>query len=151
MLTFVHVSIKICHQFNQSINLCSYATSNPLSPSTHFPRPSSLCVFIKAPNPPILRETSMEDRGYSASPYCCPTWMVTIRGRGWRVLAPPSMAIPSVVALFPTLTSWEVGSSRPGYSRRERDTIVKENHSTSSSGKSSPAFKLPVIPTNFHL
>jgi hypothetical protein len=30
------------------------------------------------------------------------------------------MAIPSVVALFPTLTSWEVGSSRPGYGKREK-------------------------------
>lgn len=40
--------------------------------------------------------------------------IVTIRGSGWRVLAPPSTAIPSVVALFATLTSVEVGSNRPG-------------------------------------
>lgn len=43
------------------------------------------------------------------------TCIVTIRGNGWRVLAPPSMAIPRVLALFATLTSVEVGSSRPGY------------------------------------
>ncbi|KAJ3582896.1 hypothetical protein NHX12_000127 [Muraenolepis orangiensis] len=49
-----------------------------------------------------------------------PTWMVTMRGRGWRVLAPPSMAMPSVAALLGTLTSWDVGSNRPGYGKRER-------------------------------
>lgn len=43
------------------------------------------------------------------------TCIVTIRGNGWRVLAPPSMAIPRVLALFATLTSVEVGSNRPGY------------------------------------
>lgn len=30
--------------------------------------------------------------------------MVTIRGRGWRVLAPPSMAMPRVLAFFTTWT-----------------------------------------------
>ncbi|TNN41915.1 hypothetical protein EYF80_047911 [Liparis tanakae] len=34
--------------------------------------------------------------------------------RGWRVLAPPSMAIPRVLALFATLTRVEVGSNSPG-------------------------------------
>lgn len=49
------------------------------------------------------------------------TWLtciVTIRGSGCRVLAPPSMAIPRVLALFATLTSVEVGSNSPGYIRR---------------------------------
>lgn len=46
------------------------------------------------------------------------TWMVTIRGNGWRVLAPPSMAMPRVLALLATLTSVDVGSNRPGYTNR---------------------------------
>lgn len=46
------------------------------------------------------------------------TWMVTMRGNGWRVLAPPSMAMPRVLALLATLTSVDVGSNRPGYNRR---------------------------------
>jgi len=40
--------------------------------------------------------------------------MVTMRGRGWRVFAPPSIAMPRVLALFATLTREEVGSNRPG-------------------------------------
>lgn len=39
---------------------------------------------------------------------------MTILGRGWRVLAPPSMAMPSVAALFLTRTRVDVGSRRPG-------------------------------------
>lgn len=46
---------------------------------------------------------------------------MTIRGSGWRVLAPPSMAIPRVLALFATLTSVEVGSNSPGWSEVERE------------------------------
>lgn len=42
------------------------------------------------------------------------TCIVTILGNGWRVLAPPSMAMPKVLALFITLTSVEVGCSSPG-------------------------------------
>lgn len=42
------------------------------------------------------------------------TCIVTILGNGWRVLAPPSMAIPKVLALFITLTRVEVGSNSPG-------------------------------------
>jgi len=64
-----------------------------------------------------------------------PTWMVTMRGSGWRVLAPPSMAMPSVVALFATLTSWEVGSSRPGCTAKAQDT-EKYRSSESDSGVS---------------
>lgn len=40
---------------------------------------------------------------------------MTIRGNGWRVLAPPSIAIPKVLALFFTLTSVDMGSSSPGW------------------------------------
>lgn len=40
--------------------------------------------------------------------------MVTIRGNGWRVLAPPSMAMPRVLALLGTRTRQDVGSKRPG-------------------------------------
>lgn len=36
--------------------------------------------------------------------------MVTMRGKGWRVLAPPSMAMPSVLAFFTTRTSEAVGA-----------------------------------------
>lgn len=32
------------------------------------------------------------------------TWMVTIRGKGCRVLAPPSIAMPRVLAFFTTCT-----------------------------------------------
>lgn len=42
------------------------------------------------------------------------TCIVTIRGSGCRVLAPPSMAMPRVLALFGTLTRVEVGSNSPG-------------------------------------
>lgn len=42
------------------------------------------------------------------------TCIVTILGNGWRVLAPPSMAMPKVLALFITLTRVEVGSNSPG-------------------------------------
>lgn len=49
--------------------------------------------------------------------------MVTMRGRGWRVLAPPSMAMPRVLALFATLTSVEVGSKRPGCKKTERERV----------------------------
>lgn len=38
------------------------------------------------------------------------TCMVTMRGRGWRVLAPPSIAIPRVLAFFTTRTSVAVGA-----------------------------------------
>lgn len=36
--------------------------------------------------------------------------MVTMRGIGWRVLAPPSIAMPRVLAFFTTLTKVAVGS-----------------------------------------
>lgn len=44
----------------------------------------------------------------------CPTWMVTMRGSGCRVFAPPSMAIPRVGALLDTRIRHEVGSRSPG-------------------------------------
>lgn len=48
------------------------------------------------------------------NPWICLTWTVTILGKGCRVLAPPSMAMPKVGALFVTRIRWEVGASRPG-------------------------------------
>lgn len=47
--------------------------------------------------------------------------MVTILGRGWRVLAPPSMAMPRVAALFFTRTRVDVGSRSPGCMCEEGD------------------------------
>lgn len=47
-------------------------------------------------------------------PSACPTWMVTMRGSGCRVFAPPSMAIPRVGALLDTRIRHEVGSRSPG-------------------------------------
>lgn len=54
------------------------------------------------------------------------TWMVTMRGNGWRVLAPPSMAMPRVLALLATLTSVDVGSNRPGYMTGGWDGSVQD-------------------------
>lgn len=57
------------------------------------------------------------------------TCMVTMRGRGWRVLAPPSIAIPSVLALFGTRTRVDMGSSRPGCQRPDH-ICTKTNKKT---------------------
>lgn len=43
-----------------------------------------------------------------------PTWMVTMRGSGCRVFAPPSMAMPKVGALLDTRIRHDVGSRSPG-------------------------------------
>lgn len=48
----------------------------------------------------------------------CPTWMVTMRGSGCRVFAPPSMAIPKVGALLDTRIRHDVGSRSPGCRER---------------------------------
>lgn len=59
----------------------------------------------------------MSIRGPTFNVILCSSWLtciVTIRGSGWRVLAPPSMAIPRVLAVFATLTSVAVGSKSPG-------------------------------------
>lgn len=61
------------------------------------------------------------------------TCIVTIRGNGWRVLAPPSMAIPRVLALFATLTSVEVGSNRPGYVTGKKYKLKHKNISLAPS------------------
>lgn len=42
------------------------------------------------------------------------TWMVTMRGSGCRVFAPPSMAMPKVGALLDTRIRHDVGSRSPG-------------------------------------
>lgn len=48
------------------------------------------------------------------------TWIVAMRGRGCLVLAPPSTAMPSVLALLGTRTN--VGPGCPNYNtQRERD------------------------------
>lgn len=56
-------------------------------------------------------------------PYMEGTWMVTIRGSGWRVLAPPSMAMPKVAALFVTRTRVDVGSRSPGCGVEGRERV----------------------------
>lgn len=50
----------------------------------------------------------------------CPTWMVTMRGSGCRVFAPPSMAIPKVGALLDTRMRHDVGSRSPGCGERRQ-------------------------------
>jgi len=49
-----------------------------------------------------------------------PTWMVTMRGSGCRVFAPPSMAIPKVGALLDTRIRHDVGSRSPGCGERRQ-------------------------------
>lgn len=57
-----------------------------------------------------------------------PTWMVTMRGSGCRVLAPPSMAMPKVGALLDTRIRHDVGSRSPGCGDRWQHCLGGPGH-----------------------
>lgn len=87
-----------------------------------------VCTELKTKHPPGNSGHSISIQKMMYYQHLCKEWssfylfiyfwltcIVTILGNGWRVLAPPSMAMPKVLALFITLTSVEVGSSSPGW------------------------------------